>query len=157
MSNPRTQINNLIKQKKTCELKFCANITKLIAIAHQMRPNDGHLLEVKDKFGIAKRHSPDKIIKIVGSVIWPEREKIKNRSVAYFDNENFIEDIVNNHMGGERNETFEYIITIIRETFYEMSESEQRIVWNNINEMLALYATYAKHSKDIKKLSLSLQ
>lgn len=153
MSFPKVQINNLLREKKKCETNFCAKITKLIGIGHQMRPNDGHLLEVKDKFGIIKRHSPDKVIKIVGSIIWQEKERIKNRDVSYFDNEHFINNIVDEHMSGEKNDVFEYITSVIRDSFYEMSEQEQRIVWNNITSMLKLYAIYIKHTKEIKKLS----
>ena len=73
--------------------KFIGNLSKLFKFMLIKNRQDVILLDIKDKFIIARKEDPDLIIQKAGEYLFKYRKQIANKEVRFFLTENFKNDI----------------------------------------------------------------
>ena len=126
---------------------FINNLSKLFKFILSKNRQDSILLDIKDKFIIARKEDPDLVVQKAGEYLLKYGKQIQNKDVRFFLTGDFKEDIEkateDEFMVDES--SVEYIETIIqtaRKTWRLFSNLEQETIMKLVQRLLSDAAKY---------------
>jgi hypothetical protein len=153
-SSRQELLNNKDKSMKS----FLSDISFIIEAVYSKNKTDSDMLEIRDKFAVARRENPSGLVEIAGPYIWKYREQIKNEQVNFFLDRDFFEDIkeAKQTKGEEIVEMTEFedvpvIMDKVKKTWVMFQKPEQQTLIKKVQSMLQHYCRYISVSRELDK------
>lgn len=133
---------NLLKVKDDAVKKFNNELTYILN-AVIIKSKDELLIEIRDKYSIARRETPESILQSAGPYIWAYRKEIENSEIESFLDNSFEKEI-NELKNKKSNETDRFIPLIdkLKKLWKTFEKQEQDVIFKKFQLMLSIYASY---------------
>jgi hypothetical protein len=149
----RTQ---LLKNKTEFLHKYLNKLMEIINAMYSKNKKEPEIIELRDKFLVAKKEVPEKIINDTGPYLWTYREQIKKREIKKLLENDFQEEIGQYKETIPSMEKFEkipHLINQIKRTWHLFTSAEQNAMFTLLQELTGYYASYVGICRELKKLN----
>jgi hypothetical protein len=149
----------LLQNKDTSVRDFIANLTFIIEAVYSKNKRDPEMIGLRDKYSVARKESPEKIIEITGPKIWKYRKPISEGKVSFFLDNDFSEDIEEmqdsqspQEPNSEKNRDLVELLDRARKVWEIFSPTEQTVIVKKVQGLLQYYSCYLSADKKLREL-----
>ena len=137
------------KQKQLSDIlqKFNSKISKLMKIARNFTDEDPNIEWVSRIIKIIRNENPPMILERCIDKFWDNKDHIISRDVEFFKTCSTDKYVKNDN----NKQWIDGLINVVRTKFFELSSSEQNIIWECMNEMLKCIIEYRLIKEDFKE------